>query len=134
MGNLQHKIAEDNKGLALVMMVSSQLPNEVKKQISNSFRTSQLYVSPIALAAVILSMDRDVISFIPANFGSFVGLVLIFVVLGLFIHVVLQYESWSPQAVMALAGQQRWARKLCGSSIKKPLWSKERDVEKQIDV
>jgi hypothetical protein len=83
-----------------------------KKQISNGFCTVQLYISPIALAAGILSMNHDFVSFIPANFGSFVGLVFTFSVLGIFIHVVLQYQSWCWQIAMALAGQQRWSGKM----------------------
>jgi len=86
-GNLQHQIAEDNKRLALIMM---------------------LYVSPIALAAGILSMNKDIISFMPKTPVSFVGLVFVFGVLGLLIHVVLQYQNWSWQAVMTLAGQRNW--------------------------
>ena len=110
MGNLQHKIAEDNKGLTLIMMVSSQLPNEVTMQISNTFRTSQLYISPIALAAGILSMNSDIISFIPPNFGSFVGLVFTFGVLGICIHVILQYPSRCEHFVMTLVRRWRWDR------------------------
>ena len=53
-------------------------------------------------------MNKDVISFIPASFGSFVGLVLVFSVVGILIHAVLQYQSWCWQIVMTLAGQRCW--------------------------
>jgi len=52
-------------------------------------------------------MNKDVISFIPANFGSFVGLSFIFGVLGLVIHVVQLYQTCCWQVVMALVGQKR---------------------------
>ncbi|PMD64753.1 uncharacterized protein K444DRAFT_659975 [Hyaloscypha bicolor E] len=86
-GNMQHKIAQDNKGLALIMMI---------------------YISPIALAAAIFSMNRDVISFIPANFGSFISLVFGFGILGILILVMRQYEDWCWQVFMALNGQRCW--------------------------
>ncbi|KAE9375126.1 hypothetical protein N431DRAFT_402425 [Stipitochalara longipes BDJ] len=75
LGNLQHKIAEDNKGISLIMM---------------------LYISPIALAAGILSTNKEII---PASFGSFVGLVFGFSVLGFLLHVVLQYQNWGGKIV-----------------------------------
>lgn len=49
-------------------------------------------------------MNKDVISFIPASFGSFLGLFFAFSVLGILINVVLQYQSWCWQVVMTLAG------------------------------
>jgi uncharacterized membrane protein len=76
------------------------------------FLTSQLFIFPIGLSAAILNMNRDIISFIPANFGSFVGLVLIFSVLGVLIYVVPQYESWFRQAVKTLAGQRHWQERI----------------------
>ena len=53
-------------------------------------------------------MNKDVISFIPIRFGSFVGLVFAFGVLGILIHVVLQYQNWCWQVVMTLARQRGW--------------------------
>ena len=63
---------------------------------------SQLYFSPIALTAGIFSMKDNVIPFIPASFGSFVGLVFAFGILGI---------------VMALAGRMRWDRKIRGPHL-----------------
>jgi hypothetical protein len=53
-------------------------------------------------------MNKDVISFIPASFGSFVCLVFAFSVLGALVYVVLQYQSWCWQAIMTLAGPRCW--------------------------
>ncbi|KAF4629532.1 hypothetical protein G7Y89_g8613 [Cudoniella acicularis] len=61
----QHRISEDSRSLSVIMM---------------------LYISPIALTAGIFSMNKDVIPFIPTNFGSFVGMVVIFGALGGIIH------------------------------------------------
>jgi hypothetical protein len=51
-------------------------------------------------------MNKDVISFIPASFGSFVGLVFVFGVLGILIHFVLQCQNWRWQGFMTLARQR----------------------------
>jgi hypothetical protein len=53
-------------------------------------------------------MNQDVISFIPASFGSFVCLVFAFSVLGALVYIVLQYQSWCWQGVMTLGGQRYW--------------------------
>ena len=53
-------------------------------------------------------MNKDFISFMPANPGSFVGLIFVFGVLGILIHIVLQCQNWNPQVVMTLAWQRRW--------------------------
>jgi hypothetical protein len=63
-------------------------------------------------------MNKDVIPFIPANFGSFVCLILTFGVLGIVIHVVQPYRFWCWQVVMASAGQICWDRKLRGPRLK----------------
>jgi hypothetical protein len=47
-------------------------------------------------------MNKDVISFIPASFGSFVCLVFAFSVLGALVYIVLQYQSWCWQGGMTL--------------------------------
>jgi hypothetical protein len=57
-------------------------------------------------------MNQDVIPFIPASFGSFVGLLFIFGILGIVVHVVLLYQTWCWEVVMALAGQRRWDGKI----------------------
>jgi hypothetical protein len=57
-------------------------------------------------------MNKDVIPFIPASFGSFVGLLFTFGVLGIVIHVVQPYQTWCWQVVMAFAGQKRWDEKI----------------------
>jgi len=48
-------------------------------------------------------MNRDVIPFIPASFGSFVGLLFMFNVLGIVIHVAQRYQTW-----------QGWGKKIRG--------------------
>jgi hypothetical protein len=73
-------------------------------------------------------MNKDVISFIPASFGSFVGLVLAFGALGVLIHAVIQYQSWCWQVVMTLAGQRCWQgmilRRKCLEDVEQPLSEK----------
>jgi len=64
------------------------------------------------MTAGIFSMNKDVIPFIPARFGSFVGLVFIFGILGIVIHVVQLYQTWCWQVVIAMAGQKRWDSKI----------------------
>jgi hypothetical protein len=88
-------------------------------------------------------MNKDVIPFIPASFGSFVGLVFTFGVLGIVIHIVQQYhQTWCWQVVMALAGQMPWDRKIRGprlevlrsssdSSPDQPTTKPQRDVENE---
>jgi len=86
-------------------------------------------------------MNKDVIPFIPASFGSFVGLIFAFNVLGIVIYIVqLYYQTWCCQAVMALAGQMPWDRKIRGprlemlrfrkdSFLDQPTSQTQRDVE-----
>jgi len=86
-------------------------------------------------------MNKDVIPFIPASFGSFMGLVFTFGVLGIVIHIVhLYHQTWCWQVVMALAGQMRWDRKIRGprlemlrfrkdSFLDQPTSETQRDVE-----
>jgi hypothetical protein len=71
-------------------------------------------------------MNKDVISFIPANFGSFVGLDLAFTALGFLIYALLQYPSWCLQQVRPLAGQRCWQGMI---SRRKP----QEDVEQPLD-
>jgi hypothetical protein len=61
-------------------------------------------------------MNKDVISFIPASFGSFLGLVFTFGVLGFLIHFILHYPSWCGQAVMTLAGPRCWQGMIRGKN------------------
>jgi hypothetical protein len=63
-------------------------------------------------------MNKDVIPFIPANFGSFMCLILTFGVLGVVIHVVQPYRFWCWQVVMASAGETVWNRKIRGPRLK----------------
>lgn len=60
-GILQQKLTQDSKWLSVIMMSSL----------------------PVALTAGIFSMDRNVIPFLPASFGSFVGLIITFGILGM---------------------------------------------------
>jgi hypothetical protein len=89
-------------------------------------------------------MNKDVIPFIPASFGSFIGLVFIFGILGLFIHIVqLYHQTWCWQVVMALAGQIHWDRKIRGPRLEmlgfrkdpflsQPTSKTQRDVENEV--
>jgi hypothetical protein len=89
-------------------------------------------------------MNKDVIPFIPASFGSFVGLVFIFGVLGIVIHIVqLYHQTWCWKVIMALAGQMRWDRKTRGppleilrfrkdSYLDQPTSKPQRDVENEV--
>jgi hypothetical protein len=65
-----------------------------------------------------LSMNKEIISFIPASFGSFVGLVFVFGVLGILIHVVLQYQNWCWQAFVTLARLRGWQAIMSGRKMK----------------
>jgi hypothetical protein len=81
--------------------------------------SSQLYVSPIALTAAILSLNKDIIPFIPRNFGSFIGMTVTFVVLGALIHIV--QLSWGWQVFSGWVGHKRWDQKIRGWRSSK-LW------------
>lgn len=61
-------------------------------------------------------MNKDVIAFIPAKFGSFIGLVFMFGVLGIIIHIAQLYQTWCWQVVMDLTEKKRSDR-----TIKEPL-------------
>jgi hypothetical protein len=88
-------------------------------------------------------MDRNVIPFIPVSFGSFVGLVCAFGVLGIVIHIVQQYhQTWFWQVILALAGQMPWDRKIRGPRLEmlrsssdpllnQPTTKTQRDVENE---
>lgn len=77
------------------------------------FSTAQFSL-PIALTAGIFSMDRNVIPFLPASFGSFVGLVITFGILGLVIHFVPLYQTRCWKVVEDFAGRRRkhWDKKV----------------------
>jgi hypothetical protein len=53
-------------------------------------------------------MSKDVTTFIPITFGSFIGLVFVFGALGILIQFILKYQNWGWQMVMTLARQRRW--------------------------
>jgi len=63
-------------------------------------------------------MNRDVIPFIPTNFGSFIGLIVIFGVLGVIIHTVQLYQTWCCQVFMALASQKTRNRNIRGLRLR----------------
>jgi hypothetical protein len=63
-------------------------------------------------------MNKDVIPFIPASFGSFVGLAFIFGVLGIVIHVVQLYQTCCWQVVRTLTGQKLRDGKIRGPRLK----------------
>lgn len=59
-------------------------------------------------------MDRNVIPFLPASFGSFVGLVITFGILGVVIHFVPLYQTRCWKVVEDFAGRRRrrWDKKI----------------------
>jgi len=61
-------------------------------------------------------MNKDVIPFIPANFASFMCLILTFSVLG--IVIVRPYRFWCWQVVMASLEQTCWDKKVRGPRLK----------------
>jgi hypothetical protein len=61
-------------------------------------------------------MNKDVIP-LPASFGSFVGLVFTFGVLGTVIYIAQVHQIWCRQVVMALVGQMPWDRKIRGPRL-----------------
>ena len=85
----------------------------VKKHLFNHFDVRQLFVSPIALTAAIFSMSnmKEVIPFLPANFVSFVCLILIFGIMGIAILALHPYQfGW--QVVLILARHIRQSTKV----------------------
>jgi hypothetical protein len=62
-------------------------------------------------------MDQDVISFIPANFGSFLGLVFTFGVLGIAIHFVFLHQARCWHLVKDMAGHSPLNEKIRGLCI-----------------
>jgi hypothetical protein len=75
----------------------------------------KLYISPIALAAGVLSMDQDFRSFIPTNFGSFIALVFVFAVLGVILYIFQLHHTWCWELFGVLAGKRPWDRKIRAS-------------------
>jgi len=63
-------------------------------------------------------MNKDVIPFLPARFGSFVGLVFTFSVLGIVI-LVAQYRFRWWQVGIDFVEQMYWKRKIRGSRLKR---------------
>ncbi|KAH9210687.1 hypothetical protein DL95DRAFT_465582 [Leptodontidium sp. 2 PMI_412] len=100
-GILQQKMTHDSKWLSVVMMSSL----------------------PVALTAGIFSMDQNVIPFLPASFGSFVSLIIIFGILGMVIviHFVPSYHTRCWQLVGDLAWPKLWEKKTkvsCSSMLR----------------
>jgi hypothetical protein len=63
------------------------------------------------VTTAVLSLGKDIIPFIPRNFGSFIGLTIItFVVLGALIHTVRPLWDW--QLFSGWVGHKRWDQKL----------------------
>ena len=60
-------------------------------------------------------MNKDVIPFIPRNFGSFIGLLIIFIALGVIINNV--HLSWCSEVLMYLIGEKRWYRNIRGPRL-----------------
>jgi hypothetical protein len=114
-------------------------PTSVWETLSavKSFRTSVgkmgiATLKPIGLSAGISSMEKDVIPFIPVRFGSFVGLVFVFGVLGIVICIVQLSQVWcwdrrirGPRLEMLRSGND--------SSLDTPTTKPHRDVENEAD-
>jgi hypothetical protein len=72
------------------------------------------------VTAAVLSLGKDIIPFIPRNFGSFIGLtIIIFVVLGALIHTVRPLWGW--QVFSGWVGHKLWDQKIRGWRSSK-LW------------
>jgi hypothetical protein len=69
-------------------------------------------------------MNQDVISFIPASFGSFVALIFIFGVLGSVIHFVPLYQSRFWHVVRDYSGQKLWDEKIRAQGIERLRFSR----------
>jgi hypothetical protein len=84
------------------MIVSCPTKLSPRIHVLTAFSTSQFSL-PVALTANIFSMDKNVIPFLPASFGSFVVLIITFGVLGTVIHFVPSYHAPGWQTVGGLA-------------------------------
>ena len=112
MSNSQRQLARQNKGLSVIMMVGSWLPKIVETDgLLNNPPTLQLSF-PIALTSAIFSMRANVIPFIPANFGSFVIMSLVFGGLGVSIYAFQEGQYWNWQVVVETARHVFWAVKM----------------------
>lgn len=79
LGKQQRELAQDNKGLSVIML---------------------LIFSPLALSASILSLEKEVIPFIPQKFGSFVALTLSIAFLGLALNTATRLKLCGLQILM----------------------------------
>jgi hypothetical protein len=93
--------------------------------------SSQLFVTPIAVTAAVLSLGKDIIPFIPRNFGSFIGLTIVtFVVLGALIHTVRPLWNW--QVFSGWVGHKRWDQKVRGWSSWRLWITKEASPQEEV--
>lgn len=82
----QRELAQDTNGLSVIML---------------------LIFSPLALSASILSLEKDVIPFIPQRFGSFVVLSLLIAFLGLALNTAPRLKLWGSHIIMAIFARHR---------------------------
>ena len=87
-------------------------------RISQMTLSIMLFISPIALAAAIFSMDREVIPFIPQNFKSFLCMILIFGAMGALVHVLQSYQFVRQLYGLLCGGFMCWDPKFAAPNLK----------------
>jgi hypothetical protein len=101
------------------MLVSSQIMSGEVDGFLTAFKCLQLVISPVALSVQVLTLDAQVIPFIPAKFTSLIILIGVFFALGfvsqVITHLVQRYQDRYKAFVPALNGQKRWSRTQRGS-------------------
>jgi hypothetical protein len=101
--NNQCQLAQQNKGLSVIMMVGSWLPKIVERNgLLTTLPTLQLSFI-ITLPTAIFSTRVDIIPFIPANFVSFVIMSLVFGIVGVSIYAYQEDKHWNWQVVVQMA-------------------------------
>lgn len=95
--------------LSLATMVRATVLIKFGKWTTNSNNTPriQLYISPIALAAGIFSMNEQVIPFKTLNFGLFVCATVVFGVLGIVIYYLEPFRQLGKLARWGFIGRIR---------------------------
>jgi hypothetical protein len=101
--NSQRQLARQTKALSVIMMVGSWLPKIVERNgLLTTPPTLQL-TFPITLTSTIFSTRENVIPFIPANFGSFVIMSLVFAGLGVSVYAFQEDQYWNWQVFVEAA-------------------------------
>jgi hypothetical protein len=89
-------------------------------QVARLSVTMMLFISPIGLSTGIFSMNQDVISFIPASFGSFVCTIMVFGAMGGFIHFAEPEWFWRHLCDIASIGHLYWTTKITAPTYRLP--------------